>query len=730
MTKGHNLIWKAAQQVAHAVRPLRPQVLHVQKKTCSSCAYPAARIRHFNWAKKAQRRRTTGTGRMRHLKVVQRRFNYGFRTGQAKPSSRAAAGAASWPGAPPRRCPPLLPLTKRRPQPRQRRQTMPTGTAANAASCCSRQRQLRRVWAPAARLGARLADPSLARRRRGGGGSGGGGASGCGWWPVQVLVSAVCLSLCALLLWLTLGLKSGSADLAYRLQSLGRESRRLQDELQALRDSRLAATGNLTSLAERAASAEARSAQLAGALSHLSAAWPSWCTAPTAQPAFPVSARMLPACRRNRQNSRLGRRQRRRRHRQQPAPSCRQCQRHGRSLNSSPPVILLDSGALPRPLWRRWCWPALRLLLAPVEVPDPGGRGRRRRSRSLLLHVLNPLSSAQRSRCLSRLSELKLWHAHQTSSSRRRVLRCVEVKAGRPRQTAKPGDGQRGWPSVVKMRSVSMRLAQLVSSNSRYRYLTVSAKRRTPACPPGRGAETEPPGCRWPPVEPLRQQLVAVQSGWRSTRADRYGLVQAARQHSRTAPSWPAGGAPAAHRTSCLPGARCAHLRIEPDRVLAEAVQAVSPASRLCQAHAVSMDWENRAPSCRVVQNRRRLQQDLVEAVRPGAEAERPSCSQRPSVRFNELPSRPVTRDRRSHRAETARLAAPSKVGSPTSRPTVANSSSREPAPARLVSSRPPSGTRALQCATLGCGMPVGERSKATSRRLARSRASSSRKLI
>ncbi|PAA61153.1 hypothetical protein BOX15_Mlig000498g1, partial [Macrostomum lignano] len=67
---------------------------HVQKKTCSSCGYPAARIRHFNWAKKAQRRRTTGTGRMRHLKVVHRRFNYGFRTGQTKPCAPKAAGNA------------------------------------------------------------------------------------------------------------------------------------------------------------------------------------------------------------------------------------------------------------------------------------------------------------------------------------------------------------------------------------------------------------------------------------------------------------------------------------------------------------------------------------------------------------------------------------------------------------------------------------------------------------
>lgn len=39
-----------------------------------------------NWSIKAKRRKTTGTGRLRHLKVVRRRFRNGFREGsQAKP---------------------------------------------------------------------------------------------------------------------------------------------------------------------------------------------------------------------------------------------------------------------------------------------------------------------------------------------------------------------------------------------------------------------------------------------------------------------------------------------------------------------------------------------------------------------------------------------------------------------------------------------------------------------
>lgn len=39
-----------------------------------------------NWSEKAKRRKTTGTGRCRYLKIVRRRFRNGFREGgQAKP---------------------------------------------------------------------------------------------------------------------------------------------------------------------------------------------------------------------------------------------------------------------------------------------------------------------------------------------------------------------------------------------------------------------------------------------------------------------------------------------------------------------------------------------------------------------------------------------------------------------------------------------------------------------
>ncbi|CAM6075279.1 unnamed protein product [Sphagnum tenellum] len=65
---------------------------HIQKSRCSACAYPATRIRTYNWSVKAIRRKTTGTGRMRHLRNLPRRFKNNFREGsQAPPRVKAAA---------------------------------------------------------------------------------------------------------------------------------------------------------------------------------------------------------------------------------------------------------------------------------------------------------------------------------------------------------------------------------------------------------------------------------------------------------------------------------------------------------------------------------------------------------------------------------------------------------------------------------------------------------------
>ena len=46
---------------------------------CAQCGYPSAKLRSYEWGQKAKRRKTTGSGRMRYLKTVSRRFKNGFR---------------------------------------------------------------------------------------------------------------------------------------------------------------------------------------------------------------------------------------------------------------------------------------------------------------------------------------------------------------------------------------------------------------------------------------------------------------------------------------------------------------------------------------------------------------------------------------------------------------------------------------------------------------------------
>ncbi|KAL8381086.1 hypothetical protein RB595_005393 [Gaeumannomyces hyphopodioides] len=79
--------------------PTGRRSLHVQKHTCSSCGYPAAKTRKYNWSEKAKRRKTTGTGRMRYLSTVSRKFKNGFQTGCPKdsrgPNSAAATATSS-----------------------------------------------------------------------------------------------------------------------------------------------------------------------------------------------------------------------------------------------------------------------------------------------------------------------------------------------------------------------------------------------------------------------------------------------------------------------------------------------------------------------------------------------------------------------------------------------------------------------------------------------------------
>jgi hypothetical protein len=54
-------------------------MLIMSSLACAQCGYPAAKLRSFEWGQKAKRRKTTGSGRMRYLKEVSRRFKNGFR---------------------------------------------------------------------------------------------------------------------------------------------------------------------------------------------------------------------------------------------------------------------------------------------------------------------------------------------------------------------------------------------------------------------------------------------------------------------------------------------------------------------------------------------------------------------------------------------------------------------------------------------------------------------------
>ncbi|OSS44557.1 hypothetical protein B5807_10832 [Epicoccum nigrum] len=83
MTKGTSSFGKRHNKTHTLCRRCGRRSLHIQKHTCASCGYPAAKTRKFNWGEKAKRRKTTGSGRMRYLKTVNRKFSNGFRTGAA-----------------------------------------------------------------------------------------------------------------------------------------------------------------------------------------------------------------------------------------------------------------------------------------------------------------------------------------------------------------------------------------------------------------------------------------------------------------------------------------------------------------------------------------------------------------------------------------------------------------------------------------------------------------------
>ncbi|KAL7567936.1 hypothetical protein ACA910_019648 [Epithemia clementina (nom. ined.)] len=85
MTKGTTSFGRRHSKSHTTCRRCGKVSYHIQKARCASCGYPSPRMRTYNWALKARGQRTNGTGRMRYLKTLTRRFKNGFREGtQAK----------------------------------------------------------------------------------------------------------------------------------------------------------------------------------------------------------------------------------------------------------------------------------------------------------------------------------------------------------------------------------------------------------------------------------------------------------------------------------------------------------------------------------------------------------------------------------------------------------------------------------------------------------------------
>ncbi|CDM31896.1 Ribosomal protein L37e [Penicillium roqueforti FM164] len=82
--KGTSSFGKRHNKTHTLCRRCGKRSFHIQKSTCANCGYPAAKTRKFNWGEKAKRRKTTGSGRLRSLRDVHRRFLNGFQTGTPK----------------------------------------------------------------------------------------------------------------------------------------------------------------------------------------------------------------------------------------------------------------------------------------------------------------------------------------------------------------------------------------------------------------------------------------------------------------------------------------------------------------------------------------------------------------------------------------------------------------------------------------------------------------------
>uniref|UniRef100_A0A7S3VIQ3 Ribosomal protein L37 n=2 Tax=Eukaryota TaxID=2759 RepID=A0A7S3VIQ3_DUNTE len=88
--KGTGSFGKRRNKTHTTCRRCNKKSFHIQKSTCASCGYPSAKKRTYQWGQKEIRRRTTGTGRMRYMRDLPRRFKNGFQEGKQAAKKEAA----------------------------------------------------------------------------------------------------------------------------------------------------------------------------------------------------------------------------------------------------------------------------------------------------------------------------------------------------------------------------------------------------------------------------------------------------------------------------------------------------------------------------------------------------------------------------------------------------------------------------------------------------------------
>ncbi|XP_055459403.1 60S ribosomal protein L37-like [Psammomys obesus] len=92
MTKGTSSFEKHHNKTLVLCCPCGSKAYHLHKPTRG---YPANHNRKCNWSAKAKSRNASGTGRVRHLKIVYHRFRHGFCEGTSPKRAAVAASSSS-----------------------------------------------------------------------------------------------------------------------------------------------------------------------------------------------------------------------------------------------------------------------------------------------------------------------------------------------------------------------------------------------------------------------------------------------------------------------------------------------------------------------------------------------------------------------------------------------------------------------------------------------------------